>query len=71
MKYDKTNRYNRNIGVWSEEFQDRLKDVTVGVAGLGAGASIVPVLARNGFGNLKIADPDVFEIHNLNRQYYA
>lgn len=65
-------RYDRNIGVWEEIFQQRLANVTVGIAGLGgSGEALVSILARNGFGSFKIADPDVFEIHNIQRQIFA
>ncbi len=64
--------YNRNIGVWDEQFQERLKNVTVGLAGLGgSGGCLASILARNGFGKFKIADPDFFEVHNIQRQLYA
>jgi len=72
MKYPPEHRYNRNIGVWTEEFQDKLKEVTVGVAGLGgAGGTLTSILARNGFGQIKIADPAVFAAPDLQRQFYA
>ena len=65
-------RYDRNIGIWTEEFQKKLLTVTVGMAGLGgSGGCLASILARNGFGNLKIADLDYFEIHNIQRQIYA
>jgi len=72
MKYTIDHRYNRNIGVWTEEFQNKLKEVTVGVAGLGgAGGALTSILARNGFGRIKIADPAVFAAPDLQRQFYA
>lgn len=59
----------RNIGVFSESEQMMLAEATVAVAGCGCmgGLSIV-LLARMGVGRLRIADPDVFEISNINRQ---
>lgn len=69
--YGPNHRCNRNIGVWTEEFQDKLKKTTIGIAGLGGQGLIATILARNGIGNLKIADPDVFERHNIQRQVYA
>jgi len=71
MKYSES-RYDRNIGVWTEEFQDKLKDVTVGITGLGgAGGTLASILARNGFGTIKIADPAVFATLDLQRQFFA
>jgi molybdopterin/thiamine biosynthesis adenylyltransferase len=72
MKYDNNHRYNRNIGVWTEDFQEKLKNVTVGVAGLGgAGGVLTSILARNGFGRVKIADPAMFATPDFQRQFYA
>jgi sulfur carrier protein ThiS adenylyltransferase len=49
----------------------RLKDATVGIAGAGGlGSSVAVALARAGVGRLIIADFDVVEPSNLNRQQY-
>ncbi|MDR3282795.1 MAG: sulfur carrier protein ThiS adenylyltransferase ThiF [Candidatus Methanoplasma sp.] len=49
----------------------RVSGATVGVAGLGGlGSNIVAMLARLGVGRLVIADFDVIEPTNLNRQNY-
>lgn len=65
-------RYDRNIGVWDHEFQKKLESITIGVAGLGgSGEALVSILARNGFGTFKFADPDYFEASNIQRQLYA
>lgn len=65
-------RYDRNIGVWTEEFQVKLKNITVGIAGLGgSGSCLVSLLTRNGFGCLKIADPGIFDIFDIQRQLFA
>ena len=65
-------RYDRNIGVWDEAFQAKLAETTVGIAGLGgSGGALAALLARNGFGHLKIADLDTFERHNIQRQRFA
>ena len=48
-----------------------LKDKTVGIAGAGGlGSNCAVSLARSGVGNIIIADFDVVEKTNLNRQYY-
>lgn len=49
----------------------KLKAATVGIAGLGGlGSSIAVALARVGVGKLIVADFDVVEPSNLNRQQY-
>lgn len=49
----------------------KVKAATVGIAGLGGlGSSIAVALARVGFGKLILADFDVVEPSNLNRQQY-
>lgn len=49
----------------------RVKAATVGIAGLGGlGSAIAIALARTGVGHLVLADFDVVEPSNLNRQQY-
>jgi len=49
----------------------RLKQATVGIAGVGGlGSSVAVALARVGVGRLVVADFDVVEPSNLNRQQY-
>jgi len=48
-----------------------LKEKTVGIAGAGGlGSNCAIALARVGLGNLVIADFDIIDKSNLNRQYY-
>ncbi|HEX9079905.1 MAG TPA: sulfur carrier protein ThiS adenylyltransferase ThiF [Desulfuromonadaceae bacterium] len=50
---------------------DRLKRATVGIAGVGGlGSAVAVALARVGVGRLVVADFDVVEPSNLNRQHY-
>ncbi len=50
---------------------DKIKDASVGVMGLGGLGSLVAIaLARIGVGRLMLADFDVVEPSNLNRQQY-
>ncbi len=49
----------------------RIKQSTVGIAGLGGlGSAVAIALARSGVGRLVLADEDVVEPSNLNRQQY-
>lgn len=63
-------RYSRQILLFGEEGQEKLRNATVGVAGCGGlGTTLLTNLASAGIGNLVIADGDVPEISNLNRQF--
>lgn len=65
-------RTNRNIGWITESEQSILRNSTVGIAGCGGmGGLLAITLLRLGVGKIKIADNDVFDITNLNRQYSA
>lgn len=64
--------FSRNIGIYTQEVQEALRLATAAIAGVGGpGGALAVTLARNGIGHLKIADPDIFEVHNINRQYGA
>jgi sulfur carrier protein ThiS adenylyltransferase len=55
----------------SERIQKKLKQSTVGIAGLGGlGSNAAVALARAGIGNLVLVDFDKVEKSNLGRQYY-
>lgn len=58
----------RNRNIITEKEQHNYRNVTVGIAGLSVGSTILSVLAMSGGPKyLKIADFDVVEISNLNR----
>jgi len=62
--------FSRNIGIFTEAEQERLKKSTIAVAGMGGvGGMLAERLIRLGVGNIKIADPGTFEESNLNRQF--
>lgn len=55
----------------SPEIHDKLKRTTVGIAGLGGlGSNIASMLTRTGIGHLILADMDIVDATNLNRQNY-
>jgi molybdopterin/thiamine biosynthesis adenylyltransferase len=59
----------RNRGIIRDEEQVDLAHTTVAIAGVGGGGGHVAVtLARMGVGGFTLADPEDFEIENLNRQ---
>jgi len=54
-----------------DQIKQILKTKTVGIAGCGGlGSNCAVALARVGVGRLIIADYDLVEVSNLNRQYY-
>lgn len=70
-KYLERTRRN-HYWVGGEEGQMKLRDMRVGVAGLGGmGSNLAEILVRLGVGHVKIADPDIIEASNLNRQVIA
>ena len=67
--YDYREAFRRNLGFLSEAQQQRLCGSRVAIAGLGGtGGAQVHALARMGVGRFSLADLDVFELVNFNRQ---
>lgn len=61
--------FSRNLGFMTLDEQQRLNNSTVAIAGAGGDGGMLAVqLARMGVGHLKLADPDPFEVENINRQ---
>jgi len=59
----------RNLGFLNNEEQDILENSTVSIAGVGGDGALLAVqLARMGVGSFRLADPDPFEVENINRQ---
>lgn len=55
----------------SEKIKKKLRDSSVGIAGLGGlGSNAAVALARTGVGRLVLVDFDLVEEDNLTRQYY-
>lgn len=62
-------RFQRNLGILDEDSMRKVADTHVLVAGVGgAGGQCAVDLARLGFGWVTLADFDVYEVHNANRQ---
>jgi len=65
-------RVQPNIGILTEPEQEKLRTACVGIAGCGAvGGHAAADLAYWGIGRLKLADFDIFETSNANRQLFA
>lgn len=58
----------RNADIISEREQAALRAATVLVAGCGGGGGVVEPLTRLGVLRFRLADPDRFDVSNLNRQ---
>lgn len=70
--FDYQSAFSRNIGWVTEAEQGRLKNKRVAIGGLGGvGGVHLLTLARLGIGKFSIADFDVFDIVNFNRQVGA
>lgn len=64
--------FSRNLGLVSPGEQDRLRASRVAIVGMGGvGGVHLVTLARLGVGRFTIADPDLFETANFNRQHGA
>ena len=62
----------RNIGVLTVEEQEKIKDTTVVIVGLGGiGSSAAVLTAKSGFGHIIVVDKDLYELHNLSLQMLA
>ena len=62
----------RNLGIMTEEEVQKLNDTTIAIAGCGCiGGFSAELLTRMGVGKLILADPDVFDVSNINRQCAA
>jgi tRNA A37 threonylcarbamoyladenosine dehydratase len=68
--WDYHEAFSRNIGLFTVEEQEKLRRSRVAIAGMGGvGGVHLVTLARTGIGNFTIADPDRFELANMNRQW--
>ncbi len=68
--FERTQRNHFFIG--GIEGQKRIKELKIGVAGLGGmGSNIAEALIRLGVGHIRIADPDTIDLSNINRQVIA
>jgi len=62
-------RYSRQIRLFGEDGQEKLKRTSVFIAGAGGLGSAVSIyMAAGGFGKIRIVDCDSVELSNLNRQ---
>lgn len=72
IKFDYHEAFIRNIGLLTEDEQNKLKDSLIVIPGMGGvGSNHLISLVRQGFERFRIADLDEYELKNFNRQYGA
>lgn len=70
--FDYQTAFSRNVGLVSRSEQERLRQSTVAIPGLGGVGGIhLATLTRMGIGGFHLADFDQFSVGNFNRQYGA
>ncbi|MBO6256883.1 ThiF family adenylyltransferase [bacterium] len=58
--------------LFSDENIEKIKNAKISIAGAGGvGCAAIEMLTRLGVNNFKIADPDSYQVQNLNRQLFA
>ncbi len=67
---DYIRQFQRNIGILTEEEQLRIRDTKIAILGCGGGSDVARQLVASGFEKFFLADNDIIEHHNLNRQFY-
>lgn len=71
-RFEYARAFGRSEGLLTPAQQRKLRDSAVSVAGCGGdGGLVAERLARCGVGELRLADPECFELENTNRQYAA
>lgn len=72
VAFDRRVAFSRNLGLVTPAEAETLSRARVAIAGLGGvGGAHLEVLARQGIGAFTLADPDTFEMANINRQFGA
>lgn len=60
----------RNKIIFSDKLQEKIKNTKILLVGCGLGGNILNLLVRSGYKNITIADGDIVELSNLNRQNF-
>ena len=72
IRYDYDAAVSRNLGFITPDEQSVLRNSHVAIAGAGGdGGMLAVLLARLGVGGISLADPEDFELENVNRQAEA
>jgi molybdopterin/thiamine biosynthesis adenylyltransferase len=61
--------FERNIGVFTQKDQERIREAKIMIIGVGGmGGTVAVLLARTGFTKFYLIDPETYELSNMNRQ---
>jgi molybdopterin/thiamine biosynthesis adenylyltransferase len=64
--------FTRNLGFLRNEEQEALGRATVAIAGAGGdGGLLAEQIVRSGVGSIRLADPEDFDVENINRQAHS
>src|SRR6185436_10554742 len=71
-KISTQNYFSRNRGLISDSEQEKIQSASMVIAGVGGdGGLLAERLVRFGIGKIILADPEIFEHANINRQFAA
>jgi len=71
-KISTQNYFSRNRGLISDSEQEKIQNASIVIAGVGGdGGLLAERLVRFGIGKIILADPEIFEHANINRQFAA
>ena len=60
--------FHRNIGFLTQNEQEKISTLSIGIAGAGGdGGLLSERLVRFGIKRIVLADPEVFDVENINR----
>lgn len=61
--------FERNMGVFTQKDQERIREAKIMIIGVGGmGGTVAVLLARTGFTKFYLIDPETYELSNMNRQ---
>nr|MDO8133177.1 ThiF family adenylyltransferase [Candidatus Njordarchaeum guaymaensis] len=61
----------RNLGILTAKQQKIISETRVAQAGIGGNSDVILTMAQLGFQHFTVADPDIYELSNFNRQMGA
>ena len=72
MDYSYEESIGRNIGLFTPGDQEKIRNTTISIVGVGGiGSWVTVMVAKTGFGNIIIVDKDEYELPNMVEQLFA